>query len=219
MMRFTQAAWAAALLALAGGFQVPAAAQPGTQTPAASPQFVLGRWTDSGNCAEFVDFRTDGSFLTSTGAHGTWSLAGDRLTFQGSTTIVARLVPTGRDSLTLVHDDGSQGASTRCPEPRRVAMPVVPASAAEALRMSRPATAGFLAGSWTDDGDCSIVITFHSDGRFVVPNGSGQWRLAGDSLTFSGDASSATARARAVGNDRLLLIKPDGSIGQSMRCS
>ena len=51
-----------------------------------------------------------------------------------------------------------------------------------------------------------------------MPGGTGgRWQLNREQLTFSAERS-VTARARAVGNDRIILIHPDNSIGQSIRC-
>jgi hypothetical protein len=196
----------------------PAAAQP----PAASSipftaDFLLGRWTDNGNCREWVDFNRDGRFVTFSGAAGQWSVAGDRLTFQGQSTITARVSIVGRDEIRLTHNDGSVGASTRCPAPRRLTMPALPRDEAAALSMSQPITASYLIGQWTDDGDCGSVIRFQPDGRFIVATGEGRWTLDGEQLTFS-SSTSQTVRVRGVGSNRVLLIRPNGAIAQSLRC-
>lgn len=193
-------------------------------TSAAAPGdlrgFIIGRWTDDGNCANYVDFLPDGRFVTSAGAAGRWTLNGNRLTFAGTSTITAVVGRTGPDSVTLTHDDGSVGASTRCASPgaARFTMPPVPTTVAAALAMSRPATRNYLLGLWTDDGDCANVINFMADGRFTVPNGGvGRWTLAGETLTFTGQ-TTVTARVRSIGQGRILLLHPDGRIGQSVRC-
>lgn len=213
----------AALMLLAAPGGAPAFAQPGAGTaqPRLSRDFLLGRWTDTNDCSDAVDFNADGSFRTTDGAAGTWRLDGNRLSFIGQRTIVATIGVTGRDSITLTHDDGSVGSSTRCgstaPAAQRT-MPPLPRTAADMIAMSRPFDRPLLIGRWTDDGNCGAVVVFHADGRFTVPGGGGgTWTLVGERLTFTGD-QTVGARARAVGDNRILLLHDDGSIGQSIRC-
>ncbi|HEX8364218.1 MAG TPA: hypothetical protein VF603_02925 [Allosphingosinicella sp.] len=225
MLKRMTIAVAAVLLALggvAGGTGVPAAAaQAGPRVDSA---FLLGRWTDRGDCVrDWVEFSSDGRFVTNGGAGGTWTLQGDQLTFSGRQTLSARIRATSRNSITLTHPDGSVGSSTRCPQGAaqrtgpRVTMPPVPGTAAEVLAMSRPFDRAFLIGRWTDTGDCNLVIQFHANGRFTVPTGTGTWTLVNEQLSFIG-GTTITARARAVGRNRILLIHRDGTIGQSVRC-
>jgi hypothetical protein len=208
----------AAILGTSGAAAAPSAAPlaAAVQAIQVTPSFLVGRWTDTGDCTNAVDFLADGRFLTTSGAAGRWTLNGDRLSFIGARTIVTRVRATSRDAITLTHDDGSVGASTRCGGERR-AMPALPRTIAEALRISRPARRSQLIGRWTDEGDCAVAITFFADGRFTVPTGQGRWTLVGERLTFIGGRTVA-ARVRSVGNDHILLIHDDGSIGQSLRC-
>ena len=222
MKRMIEAALAATLFALGSGMSAGAAAQApaqlltAVQAQAVTPAFLVGRWTDTGDCSNAVDFFADGRFRTTDGAEGRWTLQGTQLSFIGNSTVTAQVRATSRDAITLTHPDGSVGASTRCAA-RRIAMPPLPATAAEVLRIGGPVTAAMLIGSWTDSGDCAVAIQFLQDGRFIVPTGNGRWALAGDQLSFTGN-STVTARVRAVGRDRILLIHRDGAIGQSMRC-
>lgn len=221
-MRRIFGAMAAALILLGAPGGAPAFAQPGGATaPRLTRDFLLGRWTDTNDCSDAVDFNADGSFRTTDGVSGRWRLDGNRLSFIGQRTIVATVGVTGRDGITLTHDDGSVGSSTRCAAPRPAAqrtMPPLPANAAQMLAMSRGFDRPLLLGRWTDDGNCANVVVFHGDGRFTVPGGGGgTWTLVGERLTFIGDRTVG-ARARAVGNDRILLLHDDGSIGQSLRC-
>lgn len=215
---FAIAAAALGLSGLSGGAGIPAAvAQAGPQVDRA---FLLGRWTDNGNCAgEWVEFYADGRFATNAGAGGTWTLRSGQLTFIGQRTIAAQVRATDRNTITLTHPDGSVGGSTRCPSAgaRRLTVPPVPSTAAGVLAISRPFNRAFLFGRWTDSGDCNETIHFRPDGSFVVPTGNGRWTLNGEQLSFIGN-TTVTARARAVGRDRILLIHPDGRIGQSLRC-
>ena len=215
---------AAAALALGFGLatggaeaQSPAQLAAAMQAPAVTHSFLIGRWTDNGDCANNVEFFADGRFVTSGGAAGRWTLDGDRLSFVGNSTVSARVRATSRDAIVLTHADGSSGASTRCGAPRRITMPPLPATAAEILRIGTPVSRELLIGRWTDDGNCATVIHFFPDGRFTIPTGGGRWTLSGDQLSFIG-TSTVTARVRASGRDRILLIHSDGSLGQSMRC-
>lgn len=90
-------------------------------TPASTPftgqvnaAFLIGRWTDTGDCNVVVEFLPDGRFTTP-GGNGVWVLDGDRLTFQGSSTRSARVQAPNQDTIMLIHGDGSVGRSTRCP--------------------------------------------------------------------------------------------------------
>ena len=213
---------AAAALALGFGFggaaaQSPAQLAAAVQAPAVTHAFLVGRWTDNGDCSNNVEFFADGRFVTSGGARGRWTIDGDRLTFVGNSTVAARVRATGRDAIQLTHADGSVGSSTRCGTARTFAMPALPASAAEVLRIGTPVSRELLIGRWTDTGDCAVVIQFFADGRFTVPTGGGRWTLTGDQLSFIG-TSTVTARVRASGRDRILLVHADGRLGQSMRC-
>jgi hypothetical protein len=204
---------AAVLVGLAG--------QAAAQAGAVSRDFLIGRWTDTDNCSNAVDFYADGRFLTTGGASGRWVLENGRLSFIGNSTVTARIHSEGRNRIVLTHNDGSVGQSTRCPTPSAAAarrtMPPLPATIADALAMSRPFAPQLLIGRWTDDGDCGNLIEFRANGEFITAAASGRWQLVGEQLSFIGDRT-VTARARAVGNDRVLLIHPEGSLGQSVRC-
>jgi hypothetical protein len=210
--------WMAAVLAAIGSLYVlpvAAAAQPSAPV---TREFLLGRWTDDGNCSNAIDFLGDGRFQLTTGTGGRWALEGQNLTFVGASTITARVTRVDANTITLTHTDGRIGRSTRCTVASpRLTMPPLPSSADEVMRISRPATAAQLIGRWTDDGNCGSVIEFRRDGAFTTPAGDGSWSLAGDRLTFTG-TTNITVTARAVGNDRILLLHANGSIGQSLRC-
>lgn len=204
----------------------PLAAQPQLAAAMLQPsgavtrEFLFGRWTDDNDCSNTVEFAADGSFVTSDGARGRWTLRGARLSFIGGQTITATVRSNGNNAITLLHDDGTVGHSTRCTTTtaaRRVTMPAMPPTAQAAVAMSRPVTRQLLIGSWTDNGDCSNTVTFAPNGRFIVPTGGGTWTLVGERLTFIG-SSTVGARARAVGQDRILLIHDNGELGQSVRC-
>ncbi|HEY5710558.1 MAG TPA: hypothetical protein VIT38_01585 [Allosphingosinicella sp.] len=77
-------------------------------------EFLIGRWTDDGNCGDAVEFAEDGVFHTPEGAVGSWSLNGDRLTVSGTGTLTMRIVPVDDDTIDVINPDGGQGRSTRC---------------------------------------------------------------------------------------------------------
>jgi hypothetical protein len=76
--------------------------------------FLVGRWTDNNDCTQTIEFRPDGTFTTP-GGSGMWALDADRLTFQGSSTVSARVQAPDANTITLIHDNGALGRSTRCP--------------------------------------------------------------------------------------------------------
>ncbi|MEA3045203.1 MAG: hypothetical protein QOH47_3041 [Sphingomonadales bacterium] len=98
-----------------GGAAVPAAsAGPGQL----DRDFLVGRWTDDGDCSAggdtAIEFTRDGRFIAANGGTGLWNLDGDELTMSGSQTATIRLVVIDRDTMTVVNSDGSLGRSTRC---------------------------------------------------------------------------------------------------------
>lgn len=76
--------------------------------------FMIGRWTDDGDCNDAVEFAEGGVFHTPEGAVGRWSLVGDRLTVSGAGTLTMRIVPVDDDTIDVINADGGQGRSTRC---------------------------------------------------------------------------------------------------------
>jgi hypothetical protein len=77
--------------------------------------FMLGRWTDDNNCDKAVAFNQDGTFTNADGASaGLWNLDGNRLTLSGNRTISFQINPIDQNTITVVHDNGSLGRSTRC---------------------------------------------------------------------------------------------------------
>ena len=90
------------------------AAAPAAAAPAVDRALMIGRWTDNGDCSVATDFAEDGQFRTSSGAGGQWTLAGDRLTLSGETTLTVQVIAIDRNTIELVNSDGSRGRSTRC---------------------------------------------------------------------------------------------------------
>jgi hypothetical protein len=194
----------AALLALALGM---AGAQPAlAQGRAADRSYMVGRWTDDGNCATASAFARNGTFRTGSGQTGFWHVDGDRLILTGQSTLVLRVTMVDRDHVNVVNPDGTPGRSSRCPGGE--------SGAPAALRV----TGAYLLGRWTDNDDCSDAVSFVRGGSFVAGNGSaGRWSLAGDRLTMSG-SSTMVVRIAAIDPNIMMVINPDGALGRSTRC-
>jgi hypothetical protein len=104
---------AALLLALPAA---PALAQATGKTPAiqVDETFLVGRWTDDGDCSDAVEFDADGTFIASNGGSGDWSLRGNALTISGTATMTMRILPVDHDTILVLGSDGAAGRSTRC---------------------------------------------------------------------------------------------------------
>lgn len=100
----------------------------------ATRSFLLGMWTDTGDCGDAVEFLADGTFVTSRGAQGLWEIEGDRLTFIGNSTVSAVLQAPDENTILLIHPDESIGRSTRCAE-EMVGAPAVIAAATVPQRL------------------------------------------------------------------------------------
>jgi len=94
-----------------GGGAIPATSTGPVQLDRA---YMLGRWTDDGDCSKAVQFNQDGRYVNADGTPGLWNLDGSRLTLTGDATITFRLSPIDQNTITVIHDDGSLGRSTRC---------------------------------------------------------------------------------------------------------
>ena len=77
--------------------------------------FLIGAWSDAGDCNTAVAFTADGGYATADGLHGQWSLAGDRLTLQGEAgSATLTIIPIDRNTMETISEDGSRDRSTRC---------------------------------------------------------------------------------------------------------
>lgn len=77
--------------------------------------FLIGSWSDAGDCTTSVAFAPDGAYATADGAEGQWDLSGDTLTLSGeggATTLT--IIPIDRNTMEVVGEDGSHDRSTRC---------------------------------------------------------------------------------------------------------
>ncbi|MEA3041220.1 MAG: hypothetical protein QOC65_709 [Sphingomonadales bacterium] len=102
----------APMLATATG--APAAAPAATSAVPVTSAFLVGYWTDDGDCTNVIEFRPDGTFQAPSGT-GLWMLTRDKLIFQGVRTVTARVQAPDPNTIILIHPDGSIGRSTRCP--------------------------------------------------------------------------------------------------------
>ena len=197
----------AAAIALAPA--APVFAQPGGGGVRLDRAFLVGRWTDNGNCADAAAFNRDGGFVASNSAVGLWHLQGDRLTMTGSRTLRLRVTIVDSNTVTIANEDGSSGRSTRCPGGDRGGnLPL------DGSRLNRD----YLVGSWTDNGDCADAVAFNANGGFRASNGTvGNWSLSADRVTLTG-SSTLVLQMVPVSRDRVLVINPDGSLGKSTRC-
>lgn len=112
-MTFIVRAAAALLLALPAASAV-AQAHGKASAIQVDETFLVGRWTDDGDCADAVEFDADGTFVASNGGGGDWSLHGNALTISGTATLTMRILPVDHDTILVVGSDGAAGRSTRC---------------------------------------------------------------------------------------------------------
>lgn len=81
-----------------------------------TPETLIGRWGDNGDCTKDIVFSADGNFRSFTGGTGQWSLAGDVLTIAGPDgTFQVRVAIADENTLMIGNADGSFGMSQRCP--------------------------------------------------------------------------------------------------------
>lgn len=76
---------------------------------------VVGRWTDTGDCANALEYTADGRVVAPDGSAGLWQLNGDQLTVtgpNGSQTV--RITSIDQSAAYAVNPDGSVQASQRC---------------------------------------------------------------------------------------------------------
>ena len=78
----------------------------------------------------------------------------------------------------------------------------------------------FLIGTWADQGDCSTAVAFTADGGYATADGAeGQWSLAGDTLTLSGEAGATRLTIIPIDRNTMEVIGEDGSHDRSTRCA
>jgi hypothetical protein len=82
--------------------------------PHADREFMIGRWSDTGDCGDSVLLEPSGRFTASDGGEGRWTMDGDELTLLGVSALTVRIVPVDHDTIDIVNEDGSLGRSIRC---------------------------------------------------------------------------------------------------------
>jgi hypothetical protein len=83
--------------------------------PAVTPQMLVGRWGDNGDCTKDVVFNADGTFASYTGGNGAWTLNGDVVSMTGAEgTFQVRVAIVNQNTLMIGNADGSYGMSQRC---------------------------------------------------------------------------------------------------------
>jgi hypothetical protein len=97
----------------AGAIQASAGTAPGGGT-VVDRAYLLGRWTDTGDCGNAIAFNPDGGFVAPDGTMGQWTLTGDRLTMAHDRAVTLQLVPIDQGRMSVVNPDGSLGESSRC---------------------------------------------------------------------------------------------------------
>jgi len=103
-----------AAAAPAGGNAPPPPAEP-VGAPVIDQTYLVGRWTDDGDCSRAYEFTADGRFIAADGGVGGWSLDGDRLTASGpGGSATLRVAPIDRNTMSATSPDGRSGTSTRC---------------------------------------------------------------------------------------------------------
>lgn len=101
-----------------GGRPVPGAIQASSTLtpPPVDRAFLIGRWTDSGDCREAGQFQADGQYTNAAGTVAGWALEGDRLimTFAGAAPRALQVSALDQNTLNVVNPDGSRARSMRC---------------------------------------------------------------------------------------------------------
>jgi hypothetical protein len=82
--------------------------------PALDRAFIVGRWSDRGDCTDWVEFANDGSFSSWDNVTGIWNLRDDRLTVTGARSISFRVTVVDQNTLSATNQNGETGRSTRC---------------------------------------------------------------------------------------------------------
>jgi len=77
--------------------------------------YLIGSWSDAGDCTVAVAFVADGTFASADGDAGLWSLSGDALTLTGAAgSRTVTIIPIDRDTMEVVGENGAHDRSTRC---------------------------------------------------------------------------------------------------------
>lgn len=88
-----------------------AAAPAGSAT--LSREFIVGRWTETSDCADAMDFRADGSLHAPFGDAGRWELDGDKLINVGNPNqLTVRVID--QNTMETTNGSGRTTRVTRC---------------------------------------------------------------------------------------------------------
>jgi len=112
----------AAIRSMPAPATAPADSNAAASAPAAAPSppvmnadYLVGRWTDEGNCDAAHEFTADGRFIAADGGSGTWVLEGDQLTASGpGGSATVRVAAIDQNTMSGATPDGQTGTSTRC---------------------------------------------------------------------------------------------------------
>jgi len=84
--------------------------------PTLDTNFLIGRWTDDGNCSNALEFTSNGTFIAADGGSGVWYVQGNQLTLSGpGGTQALQVNVIDQNTVSVTMPDGSAGGvSTRC---------------------------------------------------------------------------------------------------------
>ena len=80
---------------------------------ALSRDYLIGKWSETDDCADSIEFRADGSFTFPWGDSGQWQLSGDRLTMSTNTGDL-RVAAIDATHIQVSYPGGRVARSTRC---------------------------------------------------------------------------------------------------------
>lgn len=78
-----------------------------------SRDYIVGRWTESDDCADAMDFRADGTLHTPMGEGGRWELNGDQLVNVGNPRALTVTV-IDANTMETSNPEGTRRRVTRC---------------------------------------------------------------------------------------------------------
>lgn len=93
----------------------PAAGNTASTGPAPTRDYVVGRWTDTGNCADAIDFQADGTLVGPGGGGQTerWELNGNQLAMVGNPMPLTVAV-VDQNTMDTTNTQGRTRRVTRC---------------------------------------------------------------------------------------------------------
>jgi hypothetical protein len=90
-----------------------AAAPTATGGATLTRDYVVGRWTNTGDCADAIEFRADGGMAGPFGEDARWELRGDQLFMVGNPDPL-RIVVVDERTMTTTGPSGNARRATRC---------------------------------------------------------------------------------------------------------